>query len=280
MPEKYESISVEEFQTQFTQLHTRLKSYLFRLTTNMQDAEDLAQDTYIKALKSLQGFAGRATLKTWLFSIATNLARDHHRVRQRWQEDIQDRCREKTQADARKVARMQRIVQESPAEKYDFKEHIDYCFTCIAKSLEIQQQLAIILKEIYGFKVAEIMEILGQSEGQVKYALKQARSTLSKIYERRCELVNKSGVCYQCSEINDFIHPAQHSQQQKSRLALSREAANDATPEKLFDLRALLIRGVDPLNAPGAELHAYLLSLMPESLAGKSEDDRSAEKSA
>jgi len=51
-------------------------------------------------------------------------------------------------------ARMRDIVKNSPAEKYEFHEHIDYCFTCIAKTLEIEQQLALILKEIYDFKIA------------------------------------------------------------------------------------------------------------------------------
>ncbi len=266
MPEKFETISVEDFQQQFGQLHARLRSYLFRLTTSLEDAEDLAHDTYIKALKSLPTFAGRATLKTWLFAIATNLARDQQRVKQRWREDTQDRCREDTQASPEKVDRMRSIADESPSQKYEFKEHIDYCFTCIAKTLVVEQQIALILKEIYGFKVSEIMEILGQSEGQIKYALTQARNTMSEIYERRCELVNKTGVCYQCSEINDFIRPEQDGEKQMARLKLYQEARQNASRQELFDLRAELIRNLDPLDAPGARLHEYLLKLLPESL--------------
>ncbi len=55
---KYAAITVKEFQEQFLLLHANLKSYLFRLAANQQDAEDLAHDTYIKALKNLSSFAG------------------------------------------------------------------------------------------------------------------------------------------------------------------------------------------------------------------------------
>jgi RNA polymerase sigma-70 factor (ECF subfamily) len=114
-----------------------LTSYLFRLTTNRQDAEDLVQDTYLKAIRNLSGFAGNAGLKTWVFSIATNLPRDHHRTRKRWYEDTQDRCREATQAAPEKVAEMRRRVNNSPADQYEFREHISYCFTCLTKTLSI-----------------------------------------------------------------------------------------------------------------------------------------------
>ena len=77
MAEKYETITVDEFKRQFLLLDSRLKSYPFRLTANRHDAEDLTQETYLKALQNLRGFAGKSTLKTWFFTIATNLAKDH-----------------------------------------------------------------------------------------------------------------------------------------------------------------------------------------------------------
>jgi hypothetical protein len=106
MAEQHPIITPEEFQTQFLLLQAKLKSYLFRLTASRQDADDLAQDTYLKAASNLAGFAGKSTLKTWLFTIATNLARDHSKAQCRWREDTQDRCREDTRASPQKVARM------------------------------------------------------------------------------------------------------------------------------------------------------------------------------
>jgi|GEM_PF-4788082 len=104
MAEKYPIVTTEEFQAQFLLLQAKLKSYLFRLTASRQDAEDLAQETYLKAAKNLAGFAGKSSLKTWVFAIATNLARDNFKAQRRWREDTQDRCREATQAAPEKVA--------------------------------------------------------------------------------------------------------------------------------------------------------------------------------
>jgi len=84
MIEKYPIVTTEEFQAQFLGLQAKLKSYLFRITASLQDAEDLAQDTYLKAAKNLASFAGKSALKTWVFTIATNLARDNFKAQRRW----------------------------------------------------------------------------------------------------------------------------------------------------------------------------------------------------
>ncbi len=77
-------MTAEEFQTQFLQLKPQVQSYLFRLTAHRQDAEDLLHDTYLKASRNLSSFAAKAKLKTWVFAIATNLAKDNFRARQRY----------------------------------------------------------------------------------------------------------------------------------------------------------------------------------------------------
>ncbi|MCB0279076.1 MAG: RNA polymerase sigma factor, partial [Calditrichaeota bacterium] len=249
---------------EFLQHHDHLKSYMFRITTNWQDAEDLVQDTYLRAEKSLSTYLGKSSLKTWMFTIATNLAKDKFRSRQRWGNDIQDRCKESTEASPDRVAHMYQIVNEMDVSKYEFKEHIDYCFTCIGKTLEIEQQLALILKDIYEFKVTEIMQILNQTEGQVKYLLSEARKLMIEIFDNRCALVNKKGICHECSEMNHFINPKQEARQKELELKLVKEAKMGRSKKELFRLRTELVKHIDPLNSEGSKMHAYLLSLMPE----------------
>src|ERR1700733_13404569 len=76
----------EEFENNLSQI----KSYLLRITASAPDAEDIAQDTYIKAVEKIHTFRGESSLKTWLFTIASNLAKDNLRAQKRWPENSID----------------------------------------------------------------------------------------------------------------------------------------------------------------------------------------------
>ncbi len=65
---------INAFQSLFSEFQNQLKSYLYRLLANRNDAEDLTHDTFIKAFDKLHTFRGEASLKTWFFQIATNLS--------------------------------------------------------------------------------------------------------------------------------------------------------------------------------------------------------------
>ena len=66
----------DELTTQFVTIQRELKSFLLRMTASAQDAEDITQDTYLKAHAKIDTFRGESSLKTWIFSIASNLAKD------------------------------------------------------------------------------------------------------------------------------------------------------------------------------------------------------------
>lgn len=69
---------------QIMQLHAdRLYNYILRMVGNPTDAEDLVQETFLRAYQGLPNFDGRASLSTWLYRIATNLCIDHQRRRAR-----------------------------------------------------------------------------------------------------------------------------------------------------------------------------------------------------
>jgi RNA polymerase sigma-70 factor, ECF subfamily len=60
--------------TEFETFQGELKSFLLRMTASVQDAEHILQDTYVKAHTKIDSFRGEASLKTWIFSIASNLS--------------------------------------------------------------------------------------------------------------------------------------------------------------------------------------------------------------
>ena len=76
-------MTADELTSQFVTFEGELKSFLLRMTASVQDAEDIVQDTYIKAQAKIDTFRGDSSLKTWIFSIASNLARDLLRSKKR-----------------------------------------------------------------------------------------------------------------------------------------------------------------------------------------------------
>jgi RNA polymerase sigma-70 factor (ECF subfamily) len=249
---------INAFQTLFAEFQNQLKSYLYRLLTDRNDVDDLVHDTFIKAFSSLPTFKQESTLKTWVFKIATNLAYDHLRKKKRWQVDAQDRAADLAigSEEIRQVFWM--VHDSSPAGTYEMREHIDYCFTCISKTLPIESQIVLILKDIYDYQVREIGLILGKTEGVVKHLLHDARNVMTDIFEHRCALVNKNGVCHQCSHINEIFNAKQDQQAALMKLELVK-ASKKYNREELFALRTVLVKGIDPLNASGTDFHEAIM---------------------
>ena len=156
--------SIEAISTEFQAIQPQLKSYLVRITASKADAEDIAQDTYLRAIERVGSFRGESSLKTWLFTIASNLAKDNLRARKRWTEDVTDICKAAVMRNPQFFQEAMTLRHSSPQGAFEIREHVAFCFTCISKSLPLEQQLCLFLKDVYEFKVAEIVEILPPSE--------------------------------------------------------------------------------------------------------------------
>jgi RNA polymerase sigma-70 factor, ECF subfamily len=241
---------------EFEQSKGQLKSYILRITASVADTEDILHDTYIKATEKIETFRGESSLKTWLFTIASNLAKDNLRARKRWVENVTDIAKEAALSNPEFFQEAMLINTTSPHGQFEIREHIAFCFTCISKSLPLEQQLSILLKEVYEFKVNEITQILDTSEAMIKYYLHTGRAKMIKIFEGRCALINKQGVCHQCSELNGIFNPKQKFQEELVKIAMAREAEK-GDKEHLFDLRMKIIQGIDPFesNASALQLH-------------------------
>jgi RNA polymerase sigma-70 factor (ECF subfamily) len=266
-PESYASIlaqaqqgDINAFQRLFADFQPKLKSYLYRLLTDRNDAEDLLHDSFVRAFDKLPAFRGESSLKTWVFAIATRLAQDHLKKRRRWGAEAQALAKELVLRDASLREALNATSRSLGEEAYDMREHIDFCFTCMAKTLPLEEQVALILKEVYAFSVQEVAQVLGKSEGVVKHLLLGARRTLSEIFEQRCALINKQGVCNQCSELNGIHNPRQDQQAALMKLELVQaKTSQKYDREALLELRLRLVEGIDPLRARGASLHELLM---------------------
>jgi RNA polymerase sigma-70 factor (ECF subfamily) len=245
---------INSFQTLFAEFQNQLRSYLYRLLTDRNDVDDLTHDTFIRAFDKIATFNQDSSLKTWVFRIATNLAYDHLRKLKRWPADAQDQGANLAIGTKEVGEAFRNVHQTSNAGAYEMKEHIDFCFTCISKTLPIENQVALILKDVYDFPVKEICLILDKTEGTVKHLLIYARETMTGIFDNRCALVNKNGACDQCSQLNGIFNPKQDQQEQRMKLELVKGSTKFDRAE-LFKMRTTLIKAIDPLRSSGTDLH-------------------------
>lgn len=249
-------MNTQQLLLSFEESKAQLKSYVFRITASQADTEDILQDTFIKASEKLDSFKGDSSIKTWLFTIASNLAKDNLRARKRWVENVTDICKAKALANPDYFPEVMHINTTSPQGQFEIKEHIVFCFTCISKSLPLEQQLCIFLKEVYEFKIVEIAQILNLTEALVKYYLHAGRQKMIEIYDGRCALINKEGACHQCSELNGIFNPKQESQHEIMKIQMAREAEK-GDKDRLFDLRMEIMRDSDPFNSNSAALQLH-----------------------
>ena len=251
-------MTTDELTTQFIKLQAELRSFLLRMTASVQDAEDIVQETYLKAQAKIDTFRGDSSLKTWVFSIASNLARDLLRSKKRWPENVTDICKEAALGNRQFFQEALHIRETSPQGNFEIREHIAFCFTCLSKALPLEGHLVLLLKEIYSFKVREISQILRLSEAMVKYHLHVSRNKMMEIFDHRCSLINKKGICHQCTELNGIFNPKQKTQEELLKIEMAREAENRSCDE-LFDLRVKILKEIDPFESGAAELQLHHL---------------------
>jgi RNA polymerase sigma-70 factor, ECF subfamily len=251
-------MTTELFNEEFKGISGQLRSYLLRITASIHDSEDIVHDTYLRALDKLGTFRGDSTLKTWVFTIASNLAKDNLRAQKRWTENVTDISREDALHNPRFFTEAMQIRTTSAQGAFEIKEHIAFCFICISKSLPLEQQLCLFLKEVYEFKVSEIATILDSSEAMVKYYLHTGRAKMINVFDGRCAIINKEGICHQCSELNGIYNPRQKFQEEVVKIEMAREAGS-ADKEHLFDLRMKIVQGIDPFESGAAHLQLHHL---------------------
>ena len=251
-------MSKEQIDIEFQNLKDELNSFLFRMLSNRQLSEDIVQDTYIKVVENYSSFKGLSTFKTWVFSIASNLAKNSFNKQNKWIEEAQDYGAKLHLKSKEHWNAFQQIFESTPEQEYSVKEHLVYCFNCMNKTLEIEQQICLWLKEVYDFKINEIMIITDLSEGKVKHAIANARKNLNKIFEKRCAIVNQNGVCNQCSELTGLLNPKQKVQEKVNQLKLAKKKKSESF-QKLLDIRIEMVKSIDPLNSKNTLITTYFL---------------------
>jgi len=144
--------------------HRHVYTQALRLVGDRQEAEDVAQEAYLRVFRGLPGFRGDARFETWLYRIVANAAMSHLRRRRRFGELLVE-------------------GEEEPAEIPSDLRLADQAVDRDALSralygLPASMRSVVVLKDIYGLSCQEIGDQLGVSEGAVKVRLHRARRRL------------------------------------------------------------------------------------------------------
>jgi RNA polymerase sigma-70 factor (TIGR02960 family) len=172
--------------------HRELQVHCYRMLGSFQDAEDALQDTLLSAWQSLDKFEGRASLRTWLYKIATNRCLNARRSASRraakewnvpnveppeptrlgevvWLEPLPDSFIEGAPG-----------ARPGPEAKYEQTESLSLAFITALQVLPPRQVAVVILRDVLGLRAYEVSEIMGSTTDSVDSALKRARVSLAR----------------------------------------------------------------------------------------------------
>src|SRR5829696_8998390 len=161
-----------------------LQLHVYRIVGSAQDAEDLLQETLLDAWRGLDQFAGRASIRAWLYRIATNRSLDALRASRRrpvpqltavpeptrrgepvWLEPYPDVLLEGVADDA-----------PGPQARYESKEAIALAFVAGLQHLPPQQRAVLVLRDVLGYRADEVAEMLDTTAASVNSLLRRARA--------------------------------------------------------------------------------------------------------
>lgn len=232
-------------------LRRPLFAYVYRMVTHRADAEDLMQDVLVRVLESLRTYRGQARFKTWVFGIATHVCLDHLRSKKRWRVEAQLEGEHQHDSDPEEVEALQSLVSRADF-VYEVREHIAFCFACIGRSLEPDEQAAMMLKEVLGFTALEAAGILQVSEPIFRHRLSSARAKMIGSFDGLCQLINKSGACWQCKGLHEHVPEASRGE---ALVQIEVSPGMAVTPENLFEARLAIVRQADLENGKTRAMH-------------------------
>ena len=176
----------EAFRSLIEPYRRELQLHCYRILGSLQDAEDLLQETLLAAWRGLDKFEGRASMRSWLYRIATNRClnarRDSGRRALEPRTDLlaPTRITEPPWLEPYPDVLLEGIADLSPGPdaRYETKEAVALAFITFLQHLAPHQRAVLVLRDVLGFPASEVASMLDTSEASVNSALQRARATL------------------------------------------------------------------------------------------------------
>jgi RNA polymerase sigma-70 factor (TIGR02960 family) len=165
-----------------------LLRHCYQILGSVADAEDMLQETLLAAWRGLPRFEGRSSLRSWLHKIAVNGCLNALRDRSRRPREVPPMAEppEPTRrTDPVWVEPYPDVLLDGlpdaapgPEARYDTKESIELAFVTALQHLPPRQRTALVLRDVLGYRTAEVADMLDTTEASVKGALQRARAEL------------------------------------------------------------------------------------------------------
>jgi len=178
----------EAFRELVDPYRAELQLHCYRILGSIQDAEDLLQETLLAAWRGLNRFEGRSSVRAWLYRIATNRCLNALRDKRRRPREVPTmaeppeptRRSEPLWLEPYPDALIDALADTSPGPeaRYELKEAVSLAFVTSLQRLPPRQRAVLVLRDVLGFRAAEVADMLETSEAAVKGALQRARGTL------------------------------------------------------------------------------------------------------
>jgi RNA polymerase sigma-70 factor (ECF subfamily) len=195
-PEQGRVRSNPAFESLAEPLRRELKVHCYRMLGSVHEAEDLVQDTYLRAWRSYDSFDASGSFRAWLYRIATNACLNALASRKSAQRVLPDQLgppvTEMPGTPATEIAWLEpypdsdlhSVADEAPGPeaRYTSREAVQLAFIATIQQLPPRQRAALLLCDVLGWPVAEVATLLGGSTASINSALQRARETLSKRY--------------------------------------------------------------------------------------------------
>jgi RNA polymerase sigma-70 factor, ECF subfamily len=164
-----------------------LLAHCYRMTGSLHDAEDLVQETYLRAWKAYGGFKGQSSLRTWLYRIATNTCLTALDSRQRRPlptglgQPSSDANGELTER--HEVPWLEPLPDESsdPSSIVGSRESVRLAFVAALQHLSPRQRAVLVMRDVLQWKAAEVADAIGTSTAAVNSLLQRARAQLNEV---------------------------------------------------------------------------------------------------
>src|SRR6476646_2392786 len=178
------------FQELIEPYRRELQVHCYRMLGSLQDAEDALQETLTAAWQGFEGFEERASIRTWLYRIATTRCLTARRSASRrpakewdiaeYQPPEPTRFGEIVWLEPFPDALLEGVmdVPRGPEARYEQAETISLAFVTARQVLPPRQLAVLVLRDVLGFHASEVAEMLGSTVESVTSALKRARASL------------------------------------------------------------------------------------------------------